>query len=529
MALLGVYVENSAQRLNQFENWVGRDVDGVHGYVGGSSWGDFVSSSSWAASRLWGPTGTDVFWSVPLITNGASLSAAANGDYNQYYRQVAQNLINADREGDTIYVRTGWEFNGTWMPWSAGGKEGAFVNAFREFVDSFRSVSDRFKFEWNVNESYGGMDPSKAYPGDNYVDIIGMDFYYNPQWQGYGESGREAFEHVRDQKFGLQWLENFAKAHGKPTAYSEWGTQGNDAANFVKAAKEWFDSHNVVYQSYWDSNTSYPGRLSDGSDGSTGSAYKAAFAGGSSAPVEWDSGSDNDTDNDNDNDTDSGSDSGSDAGNETPVVTVPDSGSVSGGATKVSGGWTNQKWGSSGTDTWYGSDANDFYQSNGGGDRMHGGKGDDTYSVFSTNDRAIEKAGEGTDTVTTWIGSYTLGENVENLKFYGTGWSNGTGNGLANIITGNGGKNILDGKGGADLLIGGGNSDTFVIGKGEGGDTIADFRRWEGDKVNFKGFGGGATLTHDGDDWSIRAADGSVTHVKIADVTSLSSGDYIWS
>ena len=29
-------------------------------------------------------------------------------------------------------------------------------------------------------------------------------------------------------------------------------------------AKAWFDSHNVVYQTYWNSNASFPGKLSDG-------------------------------------------------------------------------------------------------------------------------------------------------------------------------------------------------------------------------------------------------------------------------
>jgi Ca2+-binding RTX toxin-like protein len=526
MALLGVYVENSTQRLKQFENWLGRDVDGVHGVIGAASWGDFVDSSRWAVDSVWGPTGREVFWSVPITVNGANLHSAANGDYNQYYKQVAQNLLRSDDSGP-IYVRTGWEFNGDWFRWSAQGKEDAFIGAFREFVDTFRSVSDRFKFEWNVNEAYGGMDPAKAYPGDNYVDIIGMDFYFNPQWQSY--DGAAAFAHVRDQKYGLQWLENFAKAHGKPTAYSEWGAQGNNAGSFVKAAKEWFDSHNVVYQTYWDSDAAYPGRLSDGSDPATGSAFKSAFSGRSSNGVDWDS----DAGNNNSGDNDSGSGSSPATGNEseapaeTPVAT-PDDGGQNGSGAKASAGWSQQSWGTSRSETWHGTDGNDWYQSQGGGDTMHGGKGDDTYSIFSASDRVVEKAGAGTDTVTTWIHDYTLPDNVENLVFYGWGNANGNGNGLDNLIIGNDGRNVLNGMGGNDVLTGGKGADTFVIGKGQGDDTITDFRRAEGDKVNFKGFGDGANLSNNGDDWSIRAADGSVTHVTISGTTSLSSSDYFW-
>jgi Ca2+-binding RTX toxin-like protein len=498
MALLGVYVDNSAQHVSQFEKWLGRPVDGIHGVVGSANWGDFVSSSRWSVDTLWKPTGREVFWSVPLLAGGADLWSASDGDYNHYYKQVAQNLVRyANNPTGDIYVRTGWEMNGSWFQWSAEGKETAFIGAFRQFVDTFRSVSDRFKFEWNANEAHGGMDPSKTYPGDKYVDIVGMDFYFHPQWQDWDSA--KAFAHVRDQKYGLQWVENFAKSHGKPTAYSEWGAQGDNASGFIKAAHDWFDSHNVVYQSFWDSNANYPGRTSDGSDPTTGRTYKSYFGDASTPPANVGSGS-------------GGTSSGGGAGN-----------------AHASGGWTKQAWGGSGYDNWYGTSGNDQYQSNGGRDTMQGGAGDDTYVISSAHDRVVEKAGSGTDTVQTWIGSYALPDHVENLTLTGHGWSSGTGNGLANIIIGNSGHNVLNGMGGQDRLTGGSGADTFVIGKAQGHDRITDFREWEGDKIAFKGFGGGTYISHEGDVWSLRSADGSVTKVAISGVTSLSASDYGWS
>ncbi|MFC3124805.1 glycosyl hydrolase [Pseudoroseomonas globiformis] len=525
MALLGVYVDNSAQHVTQFENWLGRKVDGIHGVVGSANWSDFVSSSKWAVDTLWAPTGRDVFWSVPLIVKGANLNSAANGDYNQHYKQVAENLLRYDNGNDPIYVRTGWEFNGSWFQWSAIGKEQTFIDAFREFVDTFRSVSDRFKFEWNVNEAYGGMDPAKAYPGDHYVDIVGMDFYFNPEWQNWDSA--KAFEHVRDQKYGLQWLEDFAKAHGKPTAYSEWGAKGNDAAGFIKAAQDWFESHNVVYQSYWDSNAQYPGRLSDGSDGNTGAAFKSAFSGSSSNDVDWGNSGSNGSGNEAGSGSSPGSGSPIDAPEAAPPADAADPTQAASGA-KPSGAWTSQSWGSAGFDDWSGTDGNDWYQSQGGGDIMRGGAGDDTYSIFSSNDRVIEHANGGIDTVWTWIHEYTLPEHVENLTFHGWGHSRGTGNGSDNILTGNEGNNVLNGMGGNDILTGNGGADTFVIGKSRGHDTITDFTRSEGDKLLLTGFGNGASLSNDGDVWSVRAADGSITEITISGVTSLHSSDYNW-
>lgn len=511
MTLLGVYIDNSAQLVKQFETWLGRAVDGVHGVIGAANWHDFTDSARWSVDELWAPTGRDVFWSVPLIVKDANLRDAADGDYNQYYKQVAQQLLRYDNGGDPIYVRTGWEFNGAWFNWSAIGKEQDFIGAFRQFVDSFRSVSDRFKFEWNVNESYGGMDPAKAYPGDNYVDIIGMDFYFNPQWQG--SDGAKAFEQLAyGHKYGLQWHQDFAKAHGKPTAYSEWGVRGNEAESFLKAAKAWFDKHDVVYQSIWNSDVDYPGKMSDGSDPKSGAAYKSLFGGASSKPEP----------------SKPAAPEASEPQEQPVQGAQPGPDENDGSGTQASAAPSQKFWGTGAKEDWTGTDGNDQYQSNGGGDTMRGGKGDDTYIIFHASDAVVERAGEGTDTVSTWIHDYTLADHVENLTFFGYGNSKGTGNGLDNIIIGNDGHNVLNGAGGNDLLTGGKGRDTFVIGKGEGFDTITDFNRWEGDKLLLKGFGNGASLTHDGDVWTVKAADGSTTSFTLQDVYSLSSGDYVF-
>ena len=119
------------------------------------------------------------------------------------------------------------------------------------------------------------------------------------------------------------------------------------------------------------------------------------------------------------------------------------------------------------------------------------------------------------------------------LAAIGTGWANGTGNNLNNIIIGNDGNNILNGKGGNNILTGGKGTDTFVLEKGTGHTIITDFEgagRTGGDLLMLKGFGANASISHQGNSiFAIQAADHSVTHVTLQGVTSLVSSDYVFN
>ncbi len=272
--LLGVYCGNAPDDILQFESWLGRRVDGILGYTGHADWDDFDGSVGWAVG-LWSGIDRRVFWSVPLIPTGATLDEAAAGTYDDHYRQAAETLAAYRPQDPELHVRTGWEFNGDWFPWTAQGKAQAFIGAFRQFVTVFRSVSNRFVFEWNVNVGDVGMNPEDAYPGDAYVDIIGMDFYWNTQWDPIDPS--EAWSDVVSRTYGLQWHQDFAADHGKPTAYSEWGIMSNDGGPYIEQAKAWFESHDVVFHTYWNSNAAFTGKLSDGQYPNAGAAYREAF------------------------------------------------------------------------------------------------------------------------------------------------------------------------------------------------------------------------------------------------------------
>jgi len=91
------------------------------------------------------------------------------------------------------------------------------------------------------------------------------------------------------------------------------------------------------------------------------------------------------------------------------------------------------------------------------------GTGNDTYIIDNPGDIVTEQASAGTDLVKTTLDSYTLGPNVENLTYTGSGNFAGTGNSLANVITGGTGNDTLNGSTGADTMVGGAGNDTYVV------------------------------------------------------------------
>ena len=101
-----------------------------------------------------------------------------------------------------------------------------------------------------------------------------------------------------------------------------------------------------------------------------------------------------------------------------------------------------------------GGDGNDTLNGGAGADTMIGGHGNDEYTVDDKNDGVIEdhssRATGGTDTTNSKLATYVLARNVENLRLLAPGNSNGTGNGLDNILYASAGNNVLNGAGGSD-------------------------------------------------------------------------------
>jgi len=96
-----------------------------------------------------------------------------------------------------------------------------------------------------------------------------------------------------------------------------------------------------------------------------------------------------------------------------------------------------------------------------------GGQGDDFYYVGTFGDLVVENAGEGNDTVSSYMVSYVLPNDVETLiHTRTTGTQTGTANDMDNVMSGAGADDVFYGQGGNDSISGGNGSDTLYGGTG---------------------------------------------------------------
>jgi beta-mannanase len=85
----------------------------------------------------------------------------------------------------------------------------------------------------------------QCYPGDDVVDIVGMD--------SYDQRPGGSWEEFVTQPFGLRHQVEFAAARGKPVSYPEWGLYDfGDNPEYVRRMHAWLAAQNVVYHSISD-------------------------------------------------------------------------------------------------------------------------------------------------------------------------------------------------------------------------------------------------------------------------------------
>src|SRR5690349_17198111 len=125
-------------------------------------------------------------------TTGDTLRAvlpggAKNADLDAYLDNVAllaQSVHSADGDLIPIVFRPWHENAGSWFWWGAAfGSPGEYQELYRYTVEYLRDVKgvSNFLYAWGPGGGFGGNRDVylRTYPGDQFVDILGLDTYDN--------------------------------------------------------------------------------------------------------------------------------------------------------------------------------------------------------------------------------------------------------------------------------------------------------------------------------------------------------------
>jgi hypothetical protein len=262
-----------------FATWRGRPLDVVEAWSDRSTWSD-IDNPTWLYQRWSGTPSTMAFGvaMLPSDVSGVSLQACANGSYNTYWKKFGS-VISSYGLGTSI-IRLGWEFNGNWYIWKAS-QPATWVKCWQQIVTSARATAPKLRWDWNVNrgQATGLADPTQAYPGNAYVDIVGVDSYDN--WPA--ANSPSGWQAQLNGTQGLAYWLAFATAHGKLFSVPEWGnvstgaSAGGDDPGYVTDMLAFFRAHAV--QMAYEAN--FQGAASD----STGGSYAAGTTTPKSAAV----------------------------------------------------------------------------------------------------------------------------------------------------------------------------------------------------------------------------------------------------
>jgi hypothetical protein len=252
--------------LTKFDTLTDTTVSCISTYLNGaqtwSAWehpwvtqGEF-GYTSWVAQA---PHSRELVLQVDLIPSSLQVkndplsweTSCADGEFNSHAAQLGASLVAAGLQNSVI--RLGAEMNGNWETDYAGTtpvEQRLWVRCFDSEVTGLRSAAGQhFLIDWNPNAC---IPFSKVYPGNSYVDIMGLDLF---DVSCVAPKTKYSFTRLAHEPAGLSSFEAFAKAHHKPMSFPEWGLSkvpSGDDPTYIDGMGSVFDNQDFAFESYFD-------------------------------------------------------------------------------------------------------------------------------------------------------------------------------------------------------------------------------------------------------------------------------------
>ena len=230
----------AAEAAQAFGSWRRDQVGVVVAWPSRGTWADFTQVNSFYTT--WAQQPYTKSFGIPLFPEnvGATVGACIAGSYDDQWRTFADTMNSTGLAAQGTIIRLGWEFNQT-TEW---GSPSQFAACFRQIQRTVSAIAPGLVWDWDVNRGTSSQMPGdsvlSAYPGNSYVNLIGVDSYDDfaarPTRARAGRCSSTARARLNF------WL-NFAKAHGKLFSVPEWGVasdglwpghEGGDDPAYIK-------------------------------------------------------------------------------------------------------------------------------------------------------------------------------------------------------------------------------------------------------------------------------------------------------
>lgn len=151
----------------------------------------------------------------------------AMGNFDAYWQTFAKNASDAGRTGDTTVVSLAREFNGTWFKWNPSNVGlDVWTSCWRHVYGAIHANSS-LRVAWVLSASSNTMKGGDysvntawdAYPGDDYVDVVGINRYdFKSLSSATTTDWKDTCKNTQD----ICYLANFARQHKKALGVPEW-------------------------------------------------------------------------------------------------------------------------------------------------------------------------------------------------------------------------------------------------------------------------------------------------------------------
>lgn len=189
----------------------------------------------------WGPQNPSKEVDQPKF----SLDSIVAGEHDDYVRSFAEAV---KKSGLEIRLRFGHEMNGAWTSYSeenSGNDRGDFVRAWRHLHDVFADVgATDVVWVWSPNIVGPDQTPLPGlYPGDAFVDLVGIDGYSYPR--SVCPSPSNLFDET---------LRGVRAISDRPVVLAEVGVERRcpDRAAWIRDLFDWAGEHGVREVTWWE-------------------------------------------------------------------------------------------------------------------------------------------------------------------------------------------------------------------------------------------------------------------------------------